>query len=153
MLSPYMPETPEYITWIENRLHIQEHQVYITFNNNTVDLPEECSGTEAFTLWGKINEWIRVLDQEMYQVMSPAGQPIKVLQFTEQGAMLLKFKSKDYTDCFNTYCRDKNLLKQIWNTAKIQQCTYQVVMNSCYVMAPSPPKIRPNYFPLKPNTS
>ena len=42
--------------------------------------------------------------------------------------MLLEFKLKDYTDHFNTYCRDNNLLKQICNTVKIQQCTYQVVM-------------------------
>ena len=35
-LSPYTPYTPEYVTWIENRLHIQEHQVYITFDNNAL---------------------------------------------------------------------------------------------------------------------
>ena len=90
--------------------------------------PKECNRIAAFALQGKINEWIRVLGQEMHQVMSPAGQPIKVLQFTEWGAMLLKFKSKDYADHFNTYCRDNNLLKQICNTVKIQQRTYRVVM-------------------------
>ena len=66
MLSPYTPETPEYVTQIENRLCIQEHQVYTTFNNNAADSPKEHSRTAAFTLQGKINEWIRGLDQEMH---------------------------------------------------------------------------------------
>ena len=54
--------------------------------------------------------------------------PIKVLQFTERGAILLKFESKEYTDCFNTYCRNNNLLRWICSTVKIQPCMYQVVM-------------------------
>ena len=126
--SPYSPDTPEYVTRIENRLRIQERQVYITFDNNATDSPKERSGTAAFALRGKINEWIRALDQETHQVMSPAGQPIKALQFTERGAMLLEFESKDYADRFNIYCRDNNLLKRICNTAKIQQRTYRVIM-------------------------
>ena len=75
---PYNSDTPEYIMCIENRLQIQEHQVYITFDNNVADSPKEHSGTAAFALCGKINEWIRSLDQEAHQVMSTAGQPIKV---------------------------------------------------------------------------
>ena len=49
-LLPYTPETPEYITQIENRLHTQEHQVYIIFNNNAADSLKEHSGTAAFAL-------------------------------------------------------------------------------------------------------
>ena len=126
--SPYNSDMLEYVTCIENRLQIQECQVYITFDNNMADSPKEHSRTAAFALHGKINEWIRSLDQEAHQVMSPAGQPIKVLQFTERGAILLKFESKEYTDHFNTYCRNNNLLRQICSTVKIQPHTYQVVI-------------------------
>ena len=51
-------EVPEYITHIENRLHIQERQVYISFDNEAADSPKERSGSAAYVLRGKINEWI-----------------------------------------------------------------------------------------------
>ena len=51
-------EVPEYITRIENRLRIQECQVYISFDNKVADSPKERSGLAAYVLRGKINEWI-----------------------------------------------------------------------------------------------
>ena len=72
-------EVPEYITRIENRLHIQERQVYISFDNEAADSPKERSGLAAYVLRGKINEWIRSLDQETNQVTSTSGQPIRAL--------------------------------------------------------------------------
>ena len=113
-------ELPKYITCIENRLRIQECQVYISFDNEAADSPKERSGSTAYALRGKINEWIWSLDQETNQVTSTSGQPIKALQFTERSAMLLKFDSKSHADHFQTYCKDKELLTCICSTAKIQ---------------------------------
>ena len=121
-------EVPEYITHIENRLHIQERQVYISYDNEAADSPKERSGSAAYVLRGKINEWIRSLDQETNQVTSTSGQPIRVLQFTERSAMLLEFDSKPHTDRFQTYCKNKELLTCICSTAKIQARTCRVVL-------------------------
>ena len=38
---PYNSDTTEYVMRIENRLQIQERQVYITFDNNAADSPKE----------------------------------------------------------------------------------------------------------------
>ena len=120
-------EVPEYITHIENRLRIQERQVYISFDNEVADSPKERSGSAAYALRGKIDEWIRSLDQETNQVTSTSGQPIKALQFTERSAMLLEFDLKSHADHFQTYCKDKELLTCICSTVKIQARTCRVV--------------------------
>ena len=54
----FNPEIPEYVTRIENRLRIQEHQAFITFDNEAVDSPKERNGLVAYALRSKINEWI-----------------------------------------------------------------------------------------------
>ena len=123
----FNPEVLEYIMRIENRLCIQECQVYVSFDNEVADSPKERSGLAAYTLRGKINEWIRSLDQETNQVTLTSGQPIKALQFTERSTMLLEFDSKSHADRFQTYGKDKGLLTRICSTAKIQACTYHVV--------------------------
>ena len=123
----FNPEVLEYIMHIENRLCIQECQVYISFDSEAADSPKERSGSAAYMLRGKINEWIRSLDQEANQVMSTSGQLIKALQFTERSAMLLEFNLKSHTDPFQKYCKDKGLLMCICSTAKIQARTYHVV--------------------------
>lgn len=127
-LHAFNTEVPEYITHIENRLHIQERQVYISFDNEAADSPKERSGSAAYVLRGKINEWIRLLDQETNQVMSTSGQPIRALQFTERSAMLLEFDSKPHADHFQTYCKNKELLTRICSTAKIQAQTCHVIL-------------------------
>ena len=47
--QPYNPDAPEHITHIENRLHIQEWQIYIIYDKHTVDSPKEHGGAAA--LW------------------------------------------------------------------------------------------------------
>ena len=121
------PEIPEYVTRIENRLRIQERQAFITFDNEAADSPKERNGSAAYALRSKINEWIRSMDQETNQVTSTSRQPIKALQFTERIAMLLEFNSKEHTDRFQTYCKDRELLTRICSTAKVQARTCRVV--------------------------
>ena len=121
-------DVPDYVVRIENKLHIQERQVYIAFDDSVEDSPKERGGPAAYALRGKLNEWIRTLDQETNQVMSQNGQPIKALQFTECSAMLLEFESKEYADHFRAYCAEKNLLTRICSTAKIQTRLYRLVL-------------------------
>lgn len=124
----YSPDAPDYVVRIENKLRIQERQVYIAFDDSVEDSPKERGGPAAYALRGKLNEWIRTLDQETNQVMSQNGQPIKALQFTERSAMLLEFESKEYADRFRAYCAEKNLLTRICSTAKIQTRSYRLVL-------------------------
>ena len=98
------------------------------FDNEVADSPREWGSHVAYSLCGKVNEWIRTLDQKTNQVTSTAGQPIKTLQFMEHSAILLEFDSKALTNCFQLYCKDKNLLTCICSTVKIQTRTCQVVM-------------------------
>ena len=112
---------------IENRLCIQEHQVYIFIDNEAADSLKERNSSAAYMLRSKINEWIQSLDQETNQITLTSGQPIRVLQFTEHSAMLLEFDSKPHADRFQTYCKDKGLLTCICSTVKIQARTYCVV--------------------------
>ena len=121
------PEVPEYVRCIENRLCIQEHQVYIFFDNKAADSLKERNSSAAYMLRSKINEWIQSLDQETNQITSTLGQLIRVLQFTEYSTMLLEFDSKPHADRFQTYCKDKGLLTCICSTVKIQARTYCVV--------------------------
>ena len=80
--STFNPDTPEHVTRIENKLHIQERQVYITFDQNTDDSPKVLSGTAAYMLGGKLNEWMHSPDQEAHQVLQTTNHLIKTLSFT-----------------------------------------------------------------------
>ena len=80
--STFNPDTLEHITHIENKLHIQERQVYVTFDQNTDDSPKVLSGTAAYTLGGKLNKWMHSLDQEAHQVLQTTNHLIKMLSFT-----------------------------------------------------------------------
>ena len=127
-LIPFNPNTPEYIMCIYNRLHIQERQIYILFNNKASNSPMDQGGPAAYTLQGKANKWLCALDQETSQMSSPTIQLMRALHFTEHSAILLKLDLKETTLRFLDYCTNNNLLSHFWSTAKVLPHTYCVIM-------------------------
>ena len=64
----YNPNTSDFITYIKNKLRIQDHQIFITYDQAMSNSPKECGQEVAYALCGKLNEWMCVLDQEEHQV-------------------------------------------------------------------------------------
>ena len=113
---------------IKNRLHIQEHQVSISFNKEVEDSPTECGGPATYALHEKLNEHLCTLDQETNQVLLVAGQHIKSLQITENNTILLEFMSSESMEHFRKYCNDNSLLSHICSMAKIKPHSYHLVI-------------------------
>ena len=127
-LATFNPNTPEYITCIENKLCIQDRQLYITFNQSTEDSPKDLGSAAAYKLCSKMNEWMCSLDQEINQVLHTASHLIKTLHFESWSTTLIECNSNTLPDHLKVYLKDKNLLTHICSTVKIQPHTYQLVM-------------------------
>ena len=119
---------PEYAIRLENRLRIQEKQVYVTFSKDADDSPTDQGSTAAYKLRSKLNEQLRALNQETNQVDQATGQPIRALHFTERSALLIEFDSTNTAAKFRTYCNDFDFLSNICSTATIQPRTYRLIM-------------------------
>ena len=124
----YNLNMPEYVTRIENRLHIQERQVSISFDKEAEDSPTERGGPATYALCEKLNEHLCALDQETNQVSLVVDQHIKSLQITENNTILLEFVSSKSTEHFKQYCNDNTLLSCICSTAKIWPHLYCLVI-------------------------
>ena len=121
-------DTPEHITCIENKLHIQDQQIYITYNTNEVDSTTSKGGAAAYMLCGKLNEIMQSLDQESNQVSNTSSHLIKSIQFTERSALLIECESSNTANQLRTYCMEKGLITHLYSTAKIQPCVYCLVL-------------------------
>ena len=126
--STFNPDTLEHITHIENKLHIQERQVYVTFDQNTDDSPKVLSGTAAYTLGGKLNKWMHSLDQEAHQVLQTTNHLIKMLSFTGRGTILIECDSNSTVERLKSYFNKKDLLPHICSTVKGQPRPYRLVL-------------------------
>ena len=127
-LTTFNPNVPEYITHIENKLRIQDRQVYIIYDQNTEDSPKDPGSAVAYKLCSKMNKWMCSLDQETSQVSHMASHLIKTLHFTNWSTILIECDSNTMASQLRGYLKNKNLLTCICSTAKSQPHMYCLVM-------------------------
>lgn len=116
------PDTPEHIT------HIQDQQIYVTYEVNAEDSPTNRGGIAAYALCGKLNEMMCSLNQETNQITNTSSHLIKSIQFMERRALLIECESNIMANWLKIYCAEKGLLTHLYSTAKLQLHTYHLVL-------------------------
>ena len=73
----FNPDAPKYVTRIENKLRIQDRQVFVAFDGDAVDAPKDKGGGAAYALCSKLNEWLRLFNQEADVVTNTSSHLVK----------------------------------------------------------------------------
>ena len=119
--------TPEHILHIENRLRLQERQIYITLDSDTIILYADRRRTEAIELQMKLNNELSTLEASC---PSPESRHtvIRALQYTDHNALLIEFDTPDSAKAFRSYCTLSNFLSHISPAAKILPRVFRIIM-------------------------
>ena len=119
--------TPEHILHIENRLRLQERQIYITLNPDTIILHADRRRTEAIELRTKLNNELSALEASR---PSPESRHtvIRALQYTDCNALLIEFDTPDSVKAFCSYCTSSNFQSHISPVAKILPRVFHIIM-------------------------
>ena len=124
----FNPNTLDFITHIENKLWIQEHQIFVTYDLTAANSPKDYGREAAHALGGKLNEWMQALDQEGHQVLNTNSCLIKLLLFTNQSAILMECDTGTMAVWLKSYINEKNLLAQICASAKLQPHSFRLIL-------------------------
>ena len=102
--------------------------MFVAFNADAEDAPKDEGDRAASTLCSKLNKWMRSLNQEANVVANTLSHLVKSVQFSKCSRLLIECNSNTTAIWIRMYCAEKNLLSRISTTAKLQPCTYWLVL-------------------------